>query len=146
VNQVADLRLLLLNLTSFSKHVADSSSDHALFTPLTLRDLFSSARRQHTKALVKFCIDCLYEVASYDYFPHTHSTALNGGPSSLSNNTTNTSVMASQMITLDSESKINKTSIAGVDFQMCTGSIFVLIKVVGYIMRDQAIEREFLWE
>ena len=32
-----------------------------------------------------------------------------------------------------------------IDYQMCTGAKYLLIKVIGYIMKDQKIEEEFLW-
>lgn len=35
-------RQLLLGITSFKKHVADVASEHALFTGLRLRDMFSA--------------------------------------------------------------------------------------------------------
>jgi hypothetical protein len=28
---------------------------------------------------------------------------------------------------------------------MCTGAKYLLIKIIGYIMKDQKIEEEFLW-
>ena len=31
------------------------------------------------------------------------------------------------------------------DYQMCTGAKYLLIKIIGYIMKDQKIEEEFLW-
>ena len=32
-----------------------------------------------------------------------------------------------------------------IDYQMCTGAKYLLLKVIGYIMKDQKIEEEFLW-
>ena len=31
------------------------------------------------------------------------------------------------------------------DFQLCTGAIYILIKLIGYIMRDQDVEVDILW-
>lgn len=56
-----ELKQLLLNLTSYSKFI------HELFTHMSLRDMFSLSKREQTKALVRFCIDTMYEVAVYDY-------------------------------------------------------------------------------
>lgn len=73
-----------------------------------MRDMFSSRRRDHTKALIRFCIDTMYDVGLYDY---------PSGPSSEE----------------------------AADFQLCTGATYILIKVIGYIMKDQKIEEEYLW-
>lgn len=61
------LRQLLLNVTSFSRHIKDVQSEHALFTSLKLRDMFGQQKRAHTMALVRFCIDTMYEVAVFEY-------------------------------------------------------------------------------
>jgi hypothetical protein len=31
------------------------------------------------------------------------------------------------------------------DYQLCTGAKYLLIKIIGYIMKDQKVEEEFLW-
>jgi hypothetical protein len=37
---------------------------------MKLRNMFSPGLREHTKALIRFCIDTMYEVAIYDYSSH----------------------------------------------------------------------------
>lgn len=32
------------------------------------------------------------------------------------------------------------------DFQLCTGAIYILLRVIGYIMKDHRVEEEFLWK
>lgn len=74
-----------------------------MFSSLRLRDMFSPQRRMYTKALLRFCIETMTEVANYEY------------------------------------------ANVGKDFQLCTGAVYILIKVVGYIMKDLHIAQEFLW-
>ena len=57
----------------------------------------------------------MYEVALYDY---------------------------TQDLKADPKGKKKSNSI---DYQMCTGAKYLLIKIIGYIMKDQKIEEEFLW-
>ena len=51
--QTAALRQVLLNVTSFTKHVRDTSHEYALFTNLRLREMFSPERKEQTKSLLK---------------------------------------------------------------------------------------------
>lgn len=38
-----------------------------MLTAVKLRQMFSPGLREHTKALIRFCIDTMYEVAHFDY-------------------------------------------------------------------------------
>jgi hypothetical protein len=31
------------------------------------------------------------------------------------------------------------------DFQICTGAIYIVTKLIGYIMKDPRFEEEYLW-
>jgi hypothetical protein len=86
-----------------------------LLSGVKLRNLFSPGLREHTKALIRFCIDTMYEVALYDYTQDPKAAPK------------------------------GKKKGDSIDFQMCTGAKYLLIKVIGYIMKDQKIEEEFLW-
>jgi hypothetical protein len=55
-NHINELKSLMSNLTSFSRHVKDVSSEHALFTNLNLREMFSPPMRDHTIELIRFCV------------------------------------------------------------------------------------------
>ena len=48
-----------MGITSYKKHVADVTSDHALFTNLRLRDLFSEVRRDRTEEFMAQLVDTL---------------------------------------------------------------------------------------
>ena len=65
--------------------------------------MFSQDRKDHTKALLRFCIDTMYEVATYGY---------------------------------GREQTKQGSADAAMDFQLCTGATYILIKIVGYIMKD----------
>ena len=107
VSDPSDLRIVFLNLTSYRKHILNTKSGHALFTPLKMRDLFSIERKEHTKALLRFCVDTLYEVAMHDYY----------------------------RVDGESTTKEGKRTTA-MDFQLCTGATYILTKIITYIMKD----------
>ena len=71
---------------------------------MRLRDIFTNAaKKEHSKALFRYCIDTMQEVAQYK----EHQSAK--------------------------------------DFQICTGAIYIVIKLIGYIMKDPRFEEEYLW-
>ncbi len=62
--QTTALRQVLLNITNFKKHLP------SLFTNMRLRDMFTgNGKKEHTKALFRYCIDLMQEVASFEYSP-----------------------------------------------------------------------------
>lgn len=66
--------------------------------------MFTSAtKKEHTKALFRYCIDIMQEVALYKQ----HQSAK--------------------------------------DFQICTGAIYIVTKLIGYIMKDPRAEEEYMW-
>ena len=75
-----------------------------LLPTMRLRDMFTSpAKKEHTKALFRYCIDIMQEVALYKEHQSTK------------------------------------------DFQVCTGAVYILTKLVGYIMKDPRAEEEYMW-
>lgn len=95
---------MLTNLTSFKRHIKDVTSEHALFTNMKMRDMFGHQKRPHTLALIRFCIETMYEVATFDYKGRGAS-----------------------------------------DFQLCTGATYLMIRLLGYIMKDQGMEELAVW-
>jgi hypothetical protein len=76
-----------------------------MFTSLKLREMFSH-KRLHTMALVRFCIDTMYEVAQFEY----------------------------------------KAVVGEIDFQVCNGAVYIMIRLLSYVMKDQGVEDQYLWQ
>lgn len=63
----------------------------------------NAAKKEHTKALFRYCVDIMQEVALYK----EHQSAK--------------------------------------DYQICRGAVYIVIKLVGYIMKDPRAEEEYMW-